>query len=169
MKRQRHNHALATQLYSRPSANRVQMLLNRLEHVRPAGDGRWRAKCPSHSGQNPTSLSIKECADSRILIHCHSQECPALGIVKACGLELADLMPERMTHNATPQERRKWREAALHSEWTKVANIVGAEARVVWVAAAELAADRPLNDADQKRLNQAVSTIDQQRKLLNGN
>ena len=145
------------------------MLLDRLEHVRPAGDGKWRAKCPVHGGENRGSLTIRECDDGRILVHCHAQECAALEIVKVCGLEMADIMPERLKHNATPQERRKWREAALHQDWKEAANIVGTEARVVWVAGAELAAGRALNDADQQRLNQAVNTIDQQRKLLNGN
>ncbi len=169
MKRQRHNHALATKLYSRPAASRVLMLLDRLEHVRPAGDGRWRARCPVHGGENKGTLSIKSCSDGMVLLHCHARECTPLDVVKVCGLEMNDIMPERLTHYATPQERRKWREAALHQDWKEAANIVGAEARVVWVAAAELAADRPLNDADQRRHNQAVNAIDQQRKLLNGN
>ena len=35
----------------------LQMLLNRLEHVRQYGKG-WRAKCPAHDGKSGGSLSI---------------------------------------------------------------------------------------------------------------
>jgi len=66
-------------------------LVNRLDHCRPAGDGRWVARCPSHSDKSP-SLSILEKSDGRVLIHCHAG-CGAVDILDAVGLEYSVLFP----------------------------------------------------------------------------
>jgi len=146
----------------------LQMLLNRLEHLRPAGENQWRAKCPVHQGQNKATLSIKACSDGRILLHCHAHQCPPLEILKVCGLELSDIMPERLTHHATPTERRKWREAALHRDWDEARQIILASARVIWVAGSEITAGRPLNELDSKRLSRAMNELDQQGRMIHG-
>lgn len=93
----------------------LEMLLNRLEHVRPAGNS-YRARCPVHQGKSRDSLKITSCDDGRILIHCHSQACPPLEILKVCGLDMTDIMPERLTHNAIPAELRKRRYLKLTEE-----------------------------------------------------
>ena len=146
----------------------LQMFLNRLEYLRSAGKDRWRCKCPVHGGQNKGTLSVKLCSDGRILLHCHAHQCPPLEILKVCGLEMADIMPERLTHNATPQQRQKWSEAVTQSDWKEAANIIRMEASVVWVAAAELSAGRPLNPQDSRRLDMALTELDAQRRLLIG-
>lgn len=89
----------------------LDLLLNRLEHVRAAGDS-FRARCPVHQGNSKDSLKITHCDDGRILIRCLSQACPPLEILQVCGLELTDLFPERIAHHIAPVKYRKWREAA---------------------------------------------------------
>jgi len=133
----------------------LQMFLNRLEFVKPAGKDQWRAKCPVHQGQNKATLSIKACSDGRILLHCHAHQCEPLEILKVCGLEMTDIMPERINH-ATPAEKRKWRQAALHRDWEEARQIILASARVIWIAGAEITAGRPLNELDSKRLSRAI-------------
>ena len=144
----------------------LEMLLNRLEHVRPAGDS-FRARCPVHQGNSKDSLIITPCDDGRILIYCFSQECLPLEIVNVCGLEMTDLFPERITHNATPVEKRKWREAATMRDWQKALSSIQHEARVVWVAGKQIIDGKPLNDIDDARLDEALEQIVQAGRVLN--
>ena len=144
----------------------LDLLLNRLEHVRAAGDS-FRARCPVHQGKSKDSLKITPREDGRILIYCFSQECPPLEIINVCGLEMTDLFPERITHNATPAEKRKWREAATMRDWEKARATIQHEARVVWVAGKQIKDGKPLNDADDKRLDKALEQITIQGRKLN--
>lgn len=56
------------------------------------GTGRYMACCPAHDDRSP-SLSIKECDDGRLLIHCFAG-CPAVDVLEAVGLSLSDLFPD---------------------------------------------------------------------------
>ena len=141
------------------------VLLDRLENVRQYGKG-LRAACPAHGGQSTSSLSIAQADDGRLLIHCFGG-CEPLEILKVCGLEISDLMPERITHNATPAERRKWREAATIRDWEKARSAIQHEARVVWVAGKQIKDGKPLNDVDDKRLDEALEQITIQGRKLN--
>lgn len=142
-------------------------LLNRLEFVRQAGDS-FRARCPVHQGKSRDSLKITACDDGRILLYCFSEQCPSLEIVNVCGLEIGDLFPERITHCATPEEKRKWREAATHRDWQEACKHILQEARVVWVAGKQIKESKPLNDVDDARLDQALERIVQAGRALNG-
>ena len=93
----------------------LDLLLNRLEHVRPAGDS-FRARCPVHQGNSRDSLIITPCDDGRILLQCHTYQCPPLEILMVCGLGLSDVIPERITHHIAPSERLKQEVAALKSD-----------------------------------------------------
>ena len=146
---------------------RLQMLLNRMEYLRPAGEDRWRCKCPVHGGNTRDSLSIKSCSDGRILIYCFAL-CEPLEILKVCGLEMVDIMPERLTHNATPQEKRKWREAATMRDWRRALSSIQHEARIVWIAGKQIMDGKPLNDADDARLDEALEQIVKAGVALNG-
>ena len=75
----------------------LQMLLNRLEFIRPTGEERWKGKCPVHGGDNRSTLSIKSCSDGRILLHCFAHQCPPIEILQVCGLEMTHIMPGRLT------------------------------------------------------------------------
>ena len=143
------------------------LLLNRLQNVKRTGDQQWRACCPVHESKSRSSLSIRQVEDGRLLIHCHGG-CEPLEILKVCGLEMTDLMPERITHNATPQEKRKWREAATMRDWQKARSSIQHEARVVWVAGKQIQDGKPLNHADDARLDEAVENIVQAGRALNG-
>jgi len=142
------------------------LLLNRLQNVKRTGDQQWRACCPVHESKSRSSLSIRQVEDGRILIHCHGG-CEPLEILKVCGLEMTDLMPERITHNATPQEKQKWCEAATMREWEKARATIQHEARVIWVAGKQIKDGKPLNDVDDKRLDQALEQITIQGRNLN--
>jgi 5S rRNA maturation endonuclease (ribonuclease M5) len=73
--------------------------LERLENVRPAGNG-YVAICPAHDdGEN--SLSVGEGDNDSLLIKCHAG-CSAQEIVTAMGLHLRDLFA-RSTNYAEPE------------------------------------------------------------------
>ena len=65
----------------------------RILDARPAGPNGWMARCPAHDDRKP-SLSIKDAGNGRTLIHCHAG-CAPKQILKAMGLEMADLFPEK--------------------------------------------------------------------------
>jgi len=72
----------------------VQQILDRLEGVRPSGEG-WSAYCPGHQ-DNRASLSVAEGNDGRALIFCHAG-CDLSDVVSALGLEISDLFPDTRT------------------------------------------------------------------------
>lgn len=69
----------------------LEKVLGRLEKVKSAGSGRWKACCPAHNDRDP-SLSIREAADGKVLVHCWAG-CETRDILAAIGLELRDLFP----------------------------------------------------------------------------
>ncbi|RZB38011.1 MAG: putative DNA primase/helicase [Desulfobacteraceae bacterium Eth-SRB2] len=73
--------------------NKIEGILNKLENVKESSPGQWTALCPAHSDQHP-SLSIKNGDGGRILLKCHAG-CRVEDIVKAVGLEVKDLFPNK--------------------------------------------------------------------------
>ena len=65
----------------------------RILDAQPAGLNCWTAHCTAHDDRKP-SLSIREAEDGRTLIHCHAG-CAPEQILKAIGLQMADLFPEK--------------------------------------------------------------------------
>jgi hypothetical protein len=63
-------------------------------NARPAGRGKWIARCPAHGDGRP-SLSIAEGRDGRTLLRCFAG-CEVDAIARAAGLALGDLF-ERAT------------------------------------------------------------------------
>jgi hypothetical protein len=142
------------------------LLLNRLQNVKGTGDQQWKACCPVHESKSRNSLSIRQVEDGRVLIHCFGG-CEPLEILKVCGLEMVDLMPERITHNVSPAERKKWREAATMRDWEKARSTIQHEARVVWVAGKQIKDGKALNDVDDHRLDKALDRIADAGRSLN--
>jgi putative DNA primase/helicase len=71
-----------------PVEDRVDLLLGRLEGVRPAGPRSWVARCPAHDDRDPSlSVSVKE---GRILIYCFAG-CAPEAVLQAVGLTWRDL------------------------------------------------------------------------------
>ena len=147
--------------------SKLQTLLNRLEHVRKHGEG-YRAKCPCHGGTNKSSLSVCEKEDGRILLYCHSSECPAIDILESIGLKFSDIMPERLNHRATPEQRRKWKQDAIHRDWAEFVTDLVHESRIVWVAGRQMRNTEPLNDNDNDRLDLAMVRMQRIGEYFNG-
>lgn len=126
------------------------VLLSKLEKVKPSGKQRWLARCPAHDDKRP-SLSISENDDGRVLVHCFAG-CSVSEIVQAVDLELSDLFPPRIAGDHARPERRPF--AA-----TDALRAVGFEALVVCAAAAALATGEPLSPVDRERLLQAGERI----------
>lgn len=70
------------------------VLLERLDNVRPNGAGRWSARCPNHQDRS-SSLSVR-LVDDRILINCFAG-CKTADVLATVNLEFKDLFdaPER--------------------------------------------------------------------------
>jgi len=143
-------------------------LIGRLKHVRQFSENRFRGQCPVHGGDSTNALSVTKLEDGRILLHCFAHECPPLEIVQSLGLDMQALFPERLTHHASPQERQRWHEGALHRDWAKEAASIQYEARVVYFAALDTRDNRPLSDTDMQRLELAIDRIVESGRKLNG-
>lgn len=63
-----------------------------LKGLRRCGDG-YLARCPAHADHAP-SLSIRQGADGRILLHCWAG-CATAAVLEALGLAWPDLFPAR--------------------------------------------------------------------------
>jgi len=75
----------------------VDEFISKLRNVRPGGPGQWTAYCPVHEGdgrKHKSSLGVGTGNAGEILVHCFVG-CGVAEIVKAMGLELADLYPTR--------------------------------------------------------------------------
>lgn len=72
------------------STSPTQGVLAHLEGVRRSGAG-YMGRCPNHDDRQ-ASLSIKEGADGRVLLHCFAG-CGTADIVVSAGLAFVDLFP----------------------------------------------------------------------------
>jgi hypothetical protein len=88
--------------------------------------------------------------DGRVLVHCFSG-CSALDIVGAVGLDLSDLMPERIDHYVAPV-RKPWTD-------TDALRLLSLESKVVVLALSDLASGKVPSDADIERLAIAAGNI----------
>jgi hypothetical protein len=107
----------------------VGRLLELLPDVRPAGDGRWMARCPAHEDRH-ASLGLTRGDDGRALLNCHAG-CQVRDVVAAVGLTLADLFakPESGTnghHNGHGSNNGNGRRIA------KLYDYVGAEGELLY-------------------------------------
>jgi hypothetical protein len=143
----------------------LENLLNRLESVRPCGEG-YRADCPN-GHRSRGNLSIKQCDDGRILIHCFSG-CSLNEILDATGLRIADIMPERINYKSSPQQVKKWRQDATHRDWAEFAKDFGHECLIVYVAGLQLCNNEPLNSEEMDRLKLALKRIGNIKGAFNG-
>ncbi len=69
----------------------AEMLLPRLEGLKPASEDKWTARCPGHD-DNRQSLSVARATDGTLLLKCHAG-CDTGRVVQAIGLTLRDLFP----------------------------------------------------------------------------
>lgn len=133
----------------------AETLLERLENVRPNGQGKWMAKCPAHQDRSP-SLSIRETNDGTILLKCFAG-CGAADVVHAVGLELQHLFPDGpKAHHIQGQRRRRPAREAL--------NAVSHALTVICLADSDLRRGRPLNDDDRAALDRALAVLRQAQR-----
>jgi hypothetical protein len=133
-------------------------LLNRLELVRQTGPHRWSGRCPAHADRTP-SLSVRELEDSRVLLHCFAG-CEVGDVLAALGLELSDLFEKPLGHSLVPFHSR----IPAHD----LLAIVSEEVSVVAIVAADLLANRKIDEADWQRLAQAAARIGRARNHAHG-
>lgn len=69
----------------------VREALERLECHPTGPDWKMVSRCPAHEDRSP-SLSVAEGVDRRALVYCHAG-CAAEDVIRALGLEWADLFP----------------------------------------------------------------------------
>ncbi len=122
----------------------IDLLLPRLDKVKPAGAGKWKACCPAHSDRDP-SLSIAEAENGKILLHCWAG-CEVRDILAAIGLGFADLFPS----DGQRQQRRGPSRRAVEQERL-----------IVTIARAHQAKGVPLEAHDLERLELAYQRLAQ--------
>jgi hypothetical protein len=127
-------------------------VLARLDGMKPAGAGRWLARCPAHPDRCP-SLSIRELDDGRLLIHDFGG-CEVGDVLAAVGLTLADLFPDRPADHRTVGVRPNHFQAAREALAS-----VAPDALLVAIAGESLAAGVALTKADRDRLLEASGRI----------
>lgn len=127
-------------------------VLSCLNDVRQLGPDRWIARCPAHDDGTP-SLSIRELADGRILLHDFGG-CDTHQVVDAIGLGFSDLYPIRTGRLDHRRKRERRPFSAEDALWA-----VAHEAKIVMLAASDQAQGKPLSHEDRERLSIASSRL----------
>jgi hypothetical protein len=125
-------------------------LLSRLQGVRPAGTGRWTARCPAHADRSP-SLSVTEVESGKILVHCFA-ECPVEAVLAAVGLEMDALFPPK---DAASGPTKRWQGYSA----TQALRCLRDDAVLVLVASRSIAAGEVLDPASMAALARAAGRI----------
>jgi hypothetical protein len=123
----------------------AEQLLARLEGVKRLGDGRWKARCPSHKDRTP-SLSVREFDSGKVGVHCFGG-CSVEAVVAALGLGLEDLFPPRDSQApgaGHPGEKRPFTAR-------QVLDALAVELGVVWLILSDVAGGREIDAAVRKR------------------
>ena len=129
------------------------ILLARLEGVRPAGDGRWYARCPAHDDKSP-SLSIRDTGE-KVLIHCFTG-CDPEDVLTAVGLEWKDIYPDpwecaRKRPNEAARKAFKRNEAQFDP--------LDIERGILAIGSADIKAGKTLSLEDRARLQVALERV----------
>ena len=134
----------------------AEQLLARLDGLQGHG-GRWRARCPAHDSQG-RSLSVAD-REGTLLINCFGG-CDVGSVLAAVGLEFRDLYDKPLD-----QERKSTRK-----EWhlRQAIAAIAHEAKVVVIAARDVAAGLRLSDVDVSRLAVAAGRIAAAHRRLYG-
>lgn len=117
----------------------IDLVLSRLDKVKAAGAGKWKACCPAHDDRDP-SLSIREADDGKVLLHCWAG-CFTNDVLAAIGLTVRDLFPVE----STGQVRRSGPSKAAQQ----------LEATVISLAVEQMRQGKPLSDEDRERFELA--------------
>jgi hypothetical protein len=148
-----------------PTVDPLAQFLDRLDNVRRCGAG-YIARCPAHEDKT-ASLSVTSGDDGRVLIHCFAG-CPAIEIVAAVRLTVADLFLRKPSSEMTFAERSALKERARQSQWGAALNMLGLEATIALLAARDVRTGKVLDDEDFQRLRVACQRIDHAKEVLCG-
>lgn len=132
----------------------VEVLLSRLDSVRPSGQSRWLAKCPAHQDKSP-SLSVCD-RDGIILLHCFAL-CETADVLAAVGLSFSDLYPKPVGRHYAPRRSRLYRSDDLLRLIARESMIVAIHAEACGTSANMKKKDL---DAAVNRIVRAISHID---------
>lgn len=132
-------------------------LLSRLAKVKQTSRHSWIACCPKHEDKHP-SMTILDCDDGRILIHCFAG-CAPLEILESIGLMFEDLFPEPL--KPAKSMRRPFPAA-------DVLECLALESKIVLITAHRVEQGLPILMPDMTRLRTAVYRIEEGRELANG-
>lgn len=136
----------------------VHDFLSRVERVHQAAPGRWRAKCPCHESKaNSQTMSVRETADSTVLIKCFAG-CGALEIIKKVGMRPADLFPRE--YRAPLTQRGPARPNHWHARQEAMKTIMR-EIHLVALVASDIAEGRAVSAQDAERCAESVAKITQ--------
>ena len=134
----------------------MQALLERLDDVRPTGDG-FRANCPAGNHRSKGCLSVAERDDGAVLINCFAG-CTPLAVLDAIGLEMRDLFPQPIGE-LSPMQRRERLRFAQTANWKAALSVLEQEFSVLEIAHHQLASGQPLNETDFERVQLAGKRI----------
>ncbi|SRR5258708_7262400 len=115
-------------------------LLQRLDHVRQNGTGRWMARCPAHD-DGRASLSIRE-LDDRVLVHCFAG-CDTEQVIAAAGLDWTALFPV----DWAGREFRKAPPVRIRD----LVSALGHELTIAVIVLGDVLDGRTLSDTDRER------------------
>ena len=113
----------------------AEVLLAKLEGVKPTGMGHWLARCPAHDDRHP-SLAVRELDDGRVLVHDFAG-CSAGDVLAAVGLEFDALSQSDRLIIASSPVRSPW-------DATDALRALCTEITIVAIYAADLRAGRSL-------------------------
>jgi hypothetical protein len=134
----------------------IDLLLSRLgDRVRQVGPGRWRVPCSACGGTNPSKLSIGECSDGTVVIHCFGG-CDPSAIVASLGLTLADLFApsnwqKTGLHGARPRRPRV--------DWPAAIEACERDLILVKIVLTQLSRREPINDEDVAACQRAATRV----------
>ena len=82
----------------------INVILDRLDKVKSYGGGRYKAICPCHAEKTP-SLSLKECDNDTIIIHCFGCGSNGMDVCDSLSLDIDVLFPEKVGSDYRPEKR----------------------------------------------------------------
>jgi len=143
----------------------INLVLDRLDNVRPTGEG-YRADCPN-GHRSRGNLSIKQTDDGTVLLHCFSG-CSALEVVHGLGLELKDLFEKPVTDYTKPEEIKRCRRMVKEGQWRAALEFLPLEIHIIQIAAVQIGRGESLSVEDHLRLELAGKRLTSAKAVLCG-
>jgi hypothetical protein len=133
----------------------IDTVLQHLSKVKKTSKG-YQALCPAHKDKSP-SLSVKETADGRLLLHCHAG-CTTGAVLASIGLKLSDLFPATNTPRRPPPAP-----GVSRTELHKAASF---EHIILQLMNADLKRGKTLSETDSQRCHLAKQRLQTAKELL---